>query len=149
MMTIRKRLTVDAPVERAFRVFTDNMSAWWPKTHHIGKTAMRECLIEPRVNGRWYEVGEDGSTCDWGKVLAWEPPRRLVLAWQLNAEFKYDPDLITEVEVRFSALGPKRTQVDFEHRDLERFGAAAAPVSKQMDEGWGQILQGFAHTAAG
>jgi uncharacterized protein YndB with AHSA1/START domain len=149
MMTIRKQLTVEAPVERAFRVFTANMGAWWPKEHHIGKAALKDCLIEPKVNGRWYELDEDGNTCEWGKVLAWEPPRRLVLAWQLNAEFKYDPDLITEVEVSFTALGPKRTQVDFEHRDLERFGAAAEPLSKQMGEGWGQILQSFARTAAG
>jgi len=149
MTSIRKQLTVEAPLDRAFRVFTSNMGAWWPKQHHIGTTALKDCVIEPKVDGRWYEVGEDGAACEWGKVLAWDPPRRLVLAWQLNAEFKYDAKLITEVEVSFTALGPKQTRVDFEHRNLDRFGAAAERLGKAMGEGWGQILQSFVDTAAG
>jgi uncharacterized protein YndB with AHSA1/START domain len=92
-------------------------------------------------------VGEDGGQCDWGKVLVWDPPRRLVLAWQLDAHFKYDPAFSTEVEVAFTVVGPKRTRVDFEHRQLERFGAAAEGLFKNMGEGWGQILDSFAHTA--
>jgi len=149
MMAIRKQLTVEAPVERAFRVFTANMGAWWPKDHHIGKAPLKDCVIEPKVNGRWYELDEDGTACEWGKVLAWDPPRRLVLAWQLDEGFKYNADLTTEVEVSFTPLGPKRTQVDFEHRNLERFGTAAERLGKEMGEGWGQILQSFARTAAG
>ena len=149
MMSIRKQLTVEAPLERAFRVFTANMGAWWPKDHHIGAAALKECVIEPRVNGRWYEVGEDGTTCDWGKVLAWEPPKRVLLAWQLNEGFKYDPTLVTEVEVTFTVLGPKQTRVDFEHRDLERFGDAAERLRRAMGEGWGQILESYARSAAG
>jgi uncharacterized protein YndB with AHSA1/START domain len=90
VIRIQKELTVEAPLDRAFRVFTASMGAWWPKSHHIGKSALADCVIEPRVDGRWYEVDDDGSTCDWGKVLAWDPPRRLVLAWQLNQEFQYD-----------------------------------------------------------
>jgi uncharacterized protein YndB with AHSA1/START domain len=148
-MTIRKQLTVEAPVDRAFRVFTQNMGTWWPRQHHIGASALKDCVIEPRVDGRWYEVGEDGSTCEWGKVLAWDPPRRLVLAWQLNAQFTYDPNLVTEVEVSFTALGPKRTQVDFEHRDLERFGPTADKLRNDMDMGWGQILESFTRNAEG
>jgi uncharacterized protein YndB with AHSA1/START domain len=149
MMTIRKQLTVEAPLDRAFRVFTANMGAWWPKQHHIGKAALKDCVIEPKINGRWYELGEDGTSCEWGKVLAWDPPRRLVLAWQLNAEFRYDPNFSTEVEVSFTTLGSQRTRVDFEHRDLERFGAAAERLGKEMGEGWGQILQSFVRIAAG
>ena len=149
MIAIRKQFTVEVPVDRAFRVFTADMGAWWPKEHHIGSTALKDCVIEPKVNGRWYELGEDGTTCEWGKVLAWEPPRRVVLAWQLNAQFTYDSDLLTEVEVSFTALGPKLTRVDFEHRDLDRFGAVAVQLRKDMDRGWGQILQSFADTAAG
>jgi uncharacterized protein YndB with AHSA1/START domain len=80
MMTIRKQLTIEAPLDRAFRVFTANMGAWWPKEHHIGKAELKDCVIEPKVNGRWYELGEDGTACEWGKVLAGDPPRRLVLA---------------------------------------------------------------------
>lgn len=147
MMTIRKQLTVEVPLERAFRVFTANMGAWWPKEHHIGKAALKDCVIEPKVNGRWYELDEDGTVCEWGKVLAWNPPRRVLLAWQLNAEFKYDANFSTEVEVSFTDLGPKRTQVDFEHRNLERFGAAAERLAKEMSQGWEGILQSFARMA--
>jgi uncharacterized protein YndB with AHSA1/START domain len=147
-MSIVRQLTVEAPAERAFRVFTGNMGAWWPREHHIGASPLKECVVEPKVDGRWYEVCEDGSTCDWGKVLAWEPPRRLVLAWQLNAKFEYDPSLITEVEVVFTAIGPRQTRVDFEHRNLERFGEAAERLSKDMGEGWQGILESFAKTAA-
>jgi len=145
--TIRKTLVVAAPAERAFRVFSENMGSWWPKEHHIGASPLKACVIEPRVGGRWYEIGEDGSQCDWGKVLAWDPPRRLMLAWQLDASFKYDPSLITEVEVSFTVLEPKRTRVDFEHRDLERFGADAARLHKLMGDGWGGILESFTHAA--
>jgi uncharacterized protein YndB with AHSA1/START domain len=148
MMTVRKQLTVDAPVDRAFRVFTASMGAWWPREFHIGATALKDCVIEPQVDGRWYEVGEDGSTCDWGKVLAWDPPRRVLLAWQLNEQFKFDPSLVTEVEVTFTALGPRSTRVDFEHRHLDRLGAAAARVRDLMSGGWGQILESYARTTA-
>jgi uncharacterized protein YndB with AHSA1/START domain len=147
MMTIRKQLTVEAPAERAFRVFTAKMGTWWPKEHHIGAAALRDCVIEPKVNGRWYELDEDGTACEWGKVLEWDPPRRLVLAWQLGADFKYDASLVTEVEVTFTVLGPKRTRVDFEHRDLERFGEAAERLRGEMGSGWGQILESYKQTA--
>ena len=147
MMTIRKQLTVEAPAERAFRVFTANMGTWWPKEHHIGQAALKDCVIEPQVNGRWYEVDEDGGTCEWGKVATWDPPRRLVLIWQLGPDFKYDPALVTEVEVTFTTLGPKRTRVDFEHRHIERFGDAAERLRGMMDSGWGQILASYEHAA--
>ena len=147
MIGIVKQLTVDAPLDRAFRVFTANMGAWWPKSHHIGASELRDLVIEPKVNGRWYEVGEDGSTCDWGVVLAWDPPRRLMLAWQLDQEFQYDPDLVTEVEVTFTMLGAKQTRVDFEHRHLERFGEAAERLRDGMDGGWGEILDSYVRTA--
>ena len=149
MMTICKELTVEAPIERAFRVFTANMGSWWPKEHHIGAAPLTDCVIEPKVNGRWYELGDDGTTCEWGKVLEWDPPRRLVLAWQLGADFKYDPTLLTEVEVRFTSLGLQRTRVDFEHRHLERFGEAAERLRGAMDRGWGEILDAFVRTATG
>jgi uncharacterized protein YndB with AHSA1/START domain len=147
-MNIKKELTVEAPIERAFRVFTANMGTWWPKEHHIGKSPLADCIIEPRVEGRWYERCEDGSTCDWGKVLVWDPPNRLVLAWQLSHEFRYDPNLLTEVEVKFTALGAKQTRVDFEHRNLERFGAHAEKLGPEMTRGWGMILDQFGQQAA-
>jgi uncharacterized protein YndB with AHSA1/START domain len=146
---IRRQLTVKAPQERAFRFFAENMAAWWLKQHHIGKTPFRAIVVEPQARGRWYEVGEDGSECQWGTVLVWDPPSRLVLGWQLDMEFKFDPKLMTEVEIRFTPLGPRETRVDFEHRDLERFGAKAASLGKEMNEGWGQLLDSFAAGAAG
>lgn len=145
--SIRKQLVVEAPAERAFRVFTEMGGVWWPKEHHIGKSPLKDVVIEPKASGRWYERMEDGSECDWGRVLAWEPPRRVLLAWQLNMKFEFDPNLVTEVEVRFTAEGPKRTRVDFEHRNLERFGAGALDTCRMMDNGWGGILEQYVLTA--
>lgn len=106
---------------------------------------MADVVIEPRVGGRWYEVGVDGSECDWGRVLAYEPPHRIVLAWQLDAQWRYDPELVTEVEVRFSAV-EGGTLVELEHRNLERYGAAAEQVRSAIDSdgGWPRELRLFA-----
>jgi uncharacterized protein YndB with AHSA1/START domain len=146
---VRKTLTVRVPADKAFRVFTDGFDRWWPRTHHIGKPAMAKAVIEPRAGGRWYEIGEDGSECDWGDVLAWEPPARLLLAWRLNAKWEYDPDLLTEVEVRFTPLGEAETRVDFEHRGFERMGAGgeAARMSVDSPNGWGALLAEFQKAA--
>ncbi len=146
---VRKQLVVEAPQERAFRVFTENIDRWWPREHHIGKAPLKQAVLEPRENGRWYEVGEDGSQCDWGKVLAWEPPRRLVLAWQISAQWQFDAALITEVEVNFIPEGPRRTRVEFEHRNLERFGDAAQTVRGQVEGGWAFLLGQFGKAAEG
>jgi uncharacterized protein YndB with AHSA1/START domain len=102
-------------------------------------------VIEPRVGGRWFGQHEDGVERPWGDVLAWDPPARLVLAWRLNHEFGYDPNLLTEVEVRFTATGDGETRIDFEHRGLERFGdgEGALRTITGMDSGWGAILEGF------
>ena len=142
---VRKTLTVRASPETAFRVFTEGFDRWWPRSHHIGKAELKTAIIEPRAGGRWYEVGVDGSECEWGDVLAWEPPTRLLLAWRLNAQWEYDPDLLTEVEVRFSATGDGQTQVDFEHRGFERMGAGgeAARTGVDSPSGWGAILAEF------
>src|ERR1700738_2810923 len=90
---VRKSISVKAAPERAFRVFTAEMTRWWRPDHHIGKSPLKAAVVEPRAGGRWYEVGEDGTTCEWGKVLVWEPPARIVFAWQLTGEWKYDPIL--------------------------------------------------------
>ncbi|HEX7948543.1 MAG TPA: SRPBCC family protein [Phenylobacterium sp.] len=146
---VRKTVTVRVSAEKAFRVFTDGFDRWWPRTHHIGKAEIARAVIEPRTGGRWYEIGVDGSECDWGEVLAWEPPARLLLAWRLNAKWEYDPDLLTEVEVRFVALGETETRVDFEHRGFERMGAGgeAARAGVDSPNGWGAILAEFQKTA--
>lgn len=144
---IRKQVVVEAPEERAFRVFTENFDAWWPREHHIGKAALAEAVLEPRVNGRWYERGVDGSECEWGKVLVWEPPRRLVLAWQINGAWQYDAGFVTELEITFTPDGPGRTRVDLEHRNLERFGEAATATRDMMDRGWENTLGLYAGAA--
>ena len=120
--TVRKSITVDAPVEKAFEVFTEGFGRWWPVSYSIGKSALKSAVIEPRAGGRWYEIGEDGSQCDWGEVLAWEPPARLLLAWRIGADWQYDPALLTEIEIRFISLGENSTRVELEHRLLENYG---------------------------
>jgi uncharacterized protein YndB with AHSA1/START domain len=144
---VRRSVTVKAPQARAFEVFTDGFGRWWPQSHHIGKAAMKTAVIEPRVGGRWYEVGVDGVECQWGRVLVWEPPNRLVLAWQLSAQWQYDASLLTEVEVRFTSEG-EITRVDLEHRNLERFGADAEKVHGMVGgpNGWPTVLSHFAQS---
>src|ERR1700681_4136815 len=104
---VRKEIVVAVSQEHAFRVFTDKMTTWWPPEHHIGKSPMKHAVLEPRVGGRWYEIGEDGAECNWGKVLVWSPPSRLVLAWQITATWQYDPSFLTEVEGNFDGEGPQ------------------------------------------
>ncbi len=146
---VRKTVRVNAPPERAFRIFTDGMGRWWPKSHHIGAADLDALVIEPKAGGRWYERGIDGSECEVGKVLVFAPPTRLVLAWQLTAEWKFDPGLITEVEVLFIAEGANATRVELEHRNLERYGERADGFRTIIDspEGWGGLLQLFKQTA--
>ncbi len=145
-----KSVRVNASVERAFDAFTTRFNSWWPRSHHIAKVEMAEAIVEPFAGGRWYERGEDGSECDWGKVLVWEPPGRLVLAWQINAQFAYDPSLVTEVEVRFIEENAKLTRIELEHRYLERLGDDGHAFRAQVDSsgGWGHILSLYAEQAA-
>ncbi len=140
---IRKTLRVKASQARAFEIFMAGMGRWWPKGHSLLQSPRRDVVVEPRAGGRWYEVGEDGSENIWGKVLEWQAPDRALLAWQLTGEWTYDPDFLTEVELRFKPDGD-HTIVEFEHRKLEAY-ADAAPDGHVagMDEGWGMILEGF------
>jgi uncharacterized protein YndB with AHSA1/START domain len=146
---IRKSLTVAVSPEKAFKVFTDGFDRWWPKTHTVGKAALKQAIIEPRAGGRWYGVDENGHEDDWGEVLAWEPPYRLLLAWRINGQWTYDPDLLTEIEVKVIATAEGATQVEFEHRHLERMGEGAEQARAAMESpnGWGGILEGFKHAA--
>jgi uncharacterized protein YndB with AHSA1/START domain len=147
---VRKSITVTAGVERAFRVFTEDYDSWWPRSHHIGKSPMKKAIIETKPGGRCYSEQEDGSECDWGQVLAWEPPHRLVIAWQITHEWGYQPDLAqsSEVEIRFTPVDGG-TRVDLEHRHLERHGAGAASMRTAIDSpnGWSGLLQLFADRA--
>ena len=149
---VRKTLTINAPIEHAFRVFTEGHGKWWPlDTHHIGKVAAATAVIEPHVGGRWYERGIDGTECEWGKVLVWEPPHRLLLAWQIAADWRYDLTLQTEVEVTFVAEGPGRTRLELEHRHLDRYRDQAGVMRSIFDSegGWTGILARFATAAEG
>jgi uncharacterized protein YndB with AHSA1/START domain len=98
-------VTAAVPIDHAFRVFTGSIGSWWPAAYHIGQAEMAEAVLEPWVGGRWYERGVDGSECDWGRVLTWEPPNRLVVTWQIDGQWRYDPDPAhaSEIEVRFTA----------------------------------------------
>jgi uncharacterized protein YndB with AHSA1/START domain len=144
---IRKSLRVRAGRQKAFDTFVGAMGSWWLKTHSLVESGQKDVIIEPRAGGRWYEIGNDGSEKQWGRVLAWEAPDRVLLAWQLNAEWTYDPDFETTVEVRFTPDGDDHTIVDFEHRDLDRFGANAEAVRGDydtgMDGGWQQLLENY------
>ncbi len=137
--TIKKEILVEASQQTAFEVFTRQMGHWWPKTHHIGKSPMTDCVLEPNNGGRWYSRHDDGSEADNGYVLNWDPYARVVLVWQIDGNFQYKPDLITEVEINFIPESPEHTRVTLEHRNLDKL-LGGAKVIASMDEGWGLIL---------
>jgi uncharacterized protein YndB with AHSA1/START domain len=146
---IRKEIVVNASQERCFRVFTAGMDKWWPREHHIGKSPLKEFLMEPREGGRWDSVCEDGSEIDVGRVLVWEPVSRLVLTWQITAKWQYDASFVTEVELRFFKEADKKTRVELEHRKLEAYGADAAAMHKTFsaDDAWLRTLALFGSMA--
>jgi uncharacterized protein YndB with AHSA1/START domain len=145
-----KILTVAAPVHIAFEVFTQGIGRWWPMaSHHIGEAECQTVLIEPQVGGRWFERGVDGTECEWGRVLAWEPPHRVLLCWQLSAKFEFDPGLHTEVEAIFTALDANHTRLDFQHRGLDAYGpdALAMHGTFSSPNGWTGMLDAYAQAA--
>ncbi len=149
--SVRKTVTAEAPQHIAWRTFTEQMGKWWPLAmYKIGAANAVDVIIEPRSGGRWYELGDDGSSCDWGRVIAWEPVSRLVLTWDIAADWQYDAELGTEIEVNFVAEGETRTRIEFEHRKLDRYGDRRDEMRTIFDEtgDWGRILAGFAQSAA-
>jgi len=144
---IRRDVVVKVPPARAFSAFTKDMVRWWPG-YSIAANPFVAIEIEPREGGRWFERDADGAETPWGKVLTWDPPGRLVLAWQIDATFKHDPKVMTEVELTFTAQADGTTLVSFEHRKLERLGESAAIAAEQMRGGWVGILDGFAQYAS-
>ena len=132
---VRKTVTVDCAVEEAFRVFTTDALSWWPVESHSIHQAVSEIVFEPRTGGEVYEVAESGERGHWATVLEWDPPRRLVLAWNIL----HREDEPTEVEVRFSpeAYG---TRVDLEHRGWERLAQDGPAKRGSYDTGWGFVL---------
>lgn len=140
---VRVTVEVKTPPARSFDLFTRDAGAWWPKGKTIGAKPHVDIVIEPRPDGRWFERDADGTECPWGKVLAWDPPGRLLLAWQLNASFDYDPALITEVELTFAPGKDGGTLVTLEHRDLHRLGDAARTFAENIGGGWLARLKDF------
>ena len=133
---VRKSVLVRARVEKAFEVFTDGITSWWPlEQYSIGGEKAETVVLEGRTGGELYETLADGSRAHWATVLAWEPPHRLVLEWKVNP----DTPAPTEIEVRFAAEG-ERTRVDLEHRGWERLGDAAEEGRASYDEGWDFVL---------
>jgi hypothetical protein len=149
--SVRKGVSVQAPQAVAWRGFTEKMGALWPQAYcKIGKANAVDAVIEPRAGGCRYERGDDGNTCQWGNVLVWEPHSRLVLSWDIGADWQYDPTLKTEIKVRFNTDGSERTRVELEHRHLDRYGSRRDEMRRIFDsEGdWGKLLEMFARVAA-
>jgi uncharacterized protein YndB with AHSA1/START domain len=141
-------IVVNAPIDVAFSVFTEDMESWWPPEHHLLQAPLVSMVFEAREGGRVYDVGEDGSECQWARVLVHEPPSRVVLSWDINLQWQVeaDPSRTSEVEVRFIAEEPNRTRVELEHRHLERHGEGWEGMRDAVGspEGWDVGLQRFA-----
>lgn len=150
--SLHGQATVSLPLEQAFAFFTGSIARWWPAEYHIGSADMVDTILEPREGGRWYECGADGSECDWGRVLTWEPPHRLVVTWQINGNWQYDadPSHASEIEVRFTAAGSNQTLVELEHRHLGRLvgGQAIHDAIVHGGGGWSSLLEMFATAAS-
>ena len=144
---VRKSVTVKASQQHAFEVFTQGFDSWWPRSHHIGSSPMTRAVIECFAGGRAYSEQTDGTQCDWGQILVWEPPQRFVLAWKISAQWKYEPDLSksSEVEVTFTPDSDGHTRVDLEHRHFERMGPAGETMRQGVDSpgGWSDLLSMF------
>ena len=149
---VRTSIVVDAPIDRAFTVFTADMASWWPADHHILQAELAEMVFEPRVGGDIYDRGTDGSECHWARVLAYEPPHRVVFSWDISLQWQIeaDPEKTSEIEVRFSAETPGRTLVELEHRNIDRHGDGWESMRDGVSgaDGWGKGLRAFADRLA-
>jgi uncharacterized protein YndB with AHSA1/START domain len=147
-VVVRKQIVVQAPVERAFAVFTERFGDFKPKEHNLLGAPIIETVFEPKVGGHIYDRAEDGSECRWARVLAFEPPDRLVFSWDISPQWRIEtePDNASEVEVRFVAETPQRTRVELEHRHLDRHGPGWEAVRDGVGEdgGWPLYLARYA-----
>lgn len=149
--SLRTTLRVPAEPERAFAVFTSGLSDWWVKEYTwSGPQALIDIGIEPWANGMAYEIGPHGFRTDWGRVLAWHPPRRLVFTWQIGPDRAPvpDPARASEVEVHFRPDGRGHTRVDVEHRGFDRHGADAEGYREALTAGWHELMSRYAATIA-
>jgi uncharacterized protein YndB with AHSA1/START domain len=145
--TVRSSVVVEAPVERAFRVFTEDFDRVKPREHNMLAVDIAETVFEPRAGGRLYDRGVDGSECQWGRVLAFEPPNRVVFSWDIDPQWQIESDIekTSEVEVRFIAESEERTRVELEHRKLDRHGDGWEGVRDGVGSGggWPRYLQRY------
>ena len=149
--SVQTSVVVDVPIERAFSVYTEGISTWWPREHHILQAELADTVFEPRPGGHVYDRGVDGSECRWARVLAYEPPTRIVFSWDISLQWQIesDPKRTSEVEVRFIAEGPNRTRVELEHRNLDRHGEGWEQMRDAVasPDGWRLGLGNFAAAA--
>ena len=145
--TVRTQIVVEAPIERAFRVFTEDFGSFKPPEHNLLGVEIAETVFEPREGGHLYDRGVDGSECRWARVLAYEPPERVVISWDISPQWQIetDPARTSEVEVRFLAEAPDRTRVELEHRNLDRHGEGWEGVREGVggEGGWPLYLQRY------
>jgi uncharacterized protein YndB with AHSA1/START domain len=145
---VRKTVRVKAPIAHTFEVFTGGLTRWWPYNHGIGKKPIQKVLMETRLGGRWLEISEDGTETTVATITRWEPPHRVVMTWQVNAQWKPDMSMKSEVDVRFTAEGPESTHVELTHHNFETMGAeAGASMRKDVDGGWPGLMLRFAQEA--
>ncbi len=141
---VRKSIRVNASPTRAFDVFTSGLGRWWPRDKGIGKMPMKAAVMEPRLGGRWYELAEDGTETNVGKIIVWEPPHRFVMTWDINSQWKPDTTIGSEIEVKFIPDGANATRVELEHRKFEQMGAEQGETMRNaVDGGWPGMLEQF------
>jgi len=147
--SVRTSITVEAPIERAFSLFTEGIGTWWPPEHHILEAELAEMVFEPRVGGRILDRGVDGSECAWARVLVYEPPARVVFSWDISLSWQIEADheKTSEVEVRFTVESTERTRVELEHRHIERHGEGWERMQAAVSPPNGWNLQRFADAA--
>jgi uncharacterized protein YndB with AHSA1/START domain len=149
---VRHQIVVDVSAERAFQVFTEQLDQIKPREHNLLGVPIAETVFERYAGGSVFDRGEDGSECRWARVLAFEPPERFVISWDISPQWQLetDPDRTSEVEVRFVPEGPTRTRVELEHRHLDRHGAGWESERDGLggDDGWPLYLQRFAEVAS-
>jgi uncharacterized protein YndB with AHSA1/START domain len=150
--SVRTSIVVEAPIERAFSVFTAGLGTWFPPEYNLLDSPIAERVFEPRVGGRVYDRGTDGSECRWSRVLAYEPPARVVMSWDISPRWQIEPDVekTSEVEVRFVSETPERTRVELEHRNLDRHGEGWEQTRESVggEGGWPGCLTRFAERLA-
>jgi uncharacterized protein YndB with AHSA1/START domain len=146
--SVRKTVVVNVPIAHAFKVFTERFDTWWPRSHHIGKVEPYTAILEPREGGRWFERGADGTECEWGRVLVYSPPTKIVVSWNIGPDYAYDPDpsKASRVEVAFRDEGNGKTRVELVHAQLDRHGAGWEKLRESVgsEGGWSGIMEKFA-----